>query len=46
MHHPDLHVTHFFSLETQKISSAYAKTSLLGLKMGKFYRTGAALLFG
>ena len=32
LHHPDLHLAQFFSLETQKISSAYTKTSLQGLK--------------
>ena len=38
LHHPDLHIAQFFNLESQKISSAYAKTSLW-LKMGKFYWT-------
>ena len=31
LHYPDLHLAQFFSLESHKISSAYAKTSL-GLK--------------
>ena len=35
LHHPDLHVAQFFSLESQKTSSAYAKISL-GPKMEKF----------
>ena len=34
LHHPDLHLAQFFSLESLKIFSAYAKTSL-GLKMEK-----------
>ena len=38
LHHPDLHLAHFFSLESLKIFSAYAKTSL-GLKMEKFLQT-------
>ena len=38
LHHPDLHLAQFFSLESLKISSAYAKTSL-GLKMEKFPQT-------
>ena len=28
LHHPPLHLTQFFSLESLKISSAYPKTSL------------------
>ena len=35
LHHPDLHLAQFFSLESYKISYAYA-TKSLGLKMGKF----------
>ena len=35
LHHPDLHLAQFFSLESLKIFSAHAKTSL-GLKMEKF----------
>ena len=38
LHHPDLHLAQFFSLESLKIFSAYAKTSL-GLKMEKFLQT-------
>ena len=38
LHHPDLHLAQFFSLESLKISSAHAKTSL-GLKMEKFLPT-------
>ena len=38
LHHPDLHLAHIFGLESLKISSAYAKTSL-GLKMEKFLPT-------
>ena len=35
LHHPDLHLAYFFSLESLIISSGYAKTSL-GHKMEKF----------
>ena len=38
LHYPDLHLAQFFSLESLKIFSAYAKTSL-GLKMEKFLQT-------
>ena len=38
LHHPDLHLAQFFSLESLKTSSAYAKTSL-GPKMEKFLQT-------
>ena len=38
LHYPPLHLAQFFSLESHKISSAYAKTSL-GLKMEKFLQT-------
>ena len=38
LHHPDLHLAQFFCLESLKIFSAYAKTSL-GLKMEKFLQT-------
>ena len=38
LHHPDLHLAQFFSLESFKIFSAYAKTSS-GLKMEKFLQT-------
>ena len=34
LHHPDLNLAQFISLETRQMSSAYAKTCL-GLKMGK-----------
>ena len=38
LHHPDLHLTQFFSLESHKISSAFAETSL-GLRMGQIFLT-------
>ena len=38
LHHPDLHLAQFFSLESLIIFSAYAKTSL-GLKIEKFLQT-------
>ena len=38
LHHPDLHLAQFFSLESLKIFSAYAKTSL-GVKMEKILQT-------
>ena len=38
LHHPDLQLAQFFSLESHKVSSAYTKTSW-GLKMGKFFQT-------
>ena len=38
LHNPDSHVAQFFSLESLKTSSAYAKTSL-GPKMEKFLQT-------
>ena len=38
LHHPDLHLAQFFSLESLKTSSAYTKTSL-GPKMEKFLQT-------
>ena len=41
LHHPDLHLAQFFSLESRKTFSAYAKTSL-GLKMEKFLQTMGA----
>ena len=52
LHHPDLHLAQFLSLESLKIFSAYAKTSL-GLKNGKIppdyvvlrQKGGAFLLF-
>ena len=43
LHHPDLHLAQFFSLETLKTSSAYAKTSL-GPKMEKFLQTSVSLM--
>ena len=43
LHHPDLHLAQFFSLESLKTSSAYAKTSL-GLKMEKFLQTNLLYL--
>ena len=45
LHHPDLHLAQFFSLVSQKISSAYAKTSL-GLKMEKFLQTNMLGIHG
>ena len=38
LHHPDLHLAQIFSLESHKVSSAYAKTNL-GLKMEKLFMT-------
>ena len=38
LHHPDFHLAQFFSLESLKTSSAYAKTSL-GPEMKKFLQT-------
>ena len=43
LHHPALHLEQFFSLESLKISYAYAKTSL-GLKMEKFLCTIVLLM--
>ena len=43
LHHPPLHLAQFFSLESLKISSAYAKISL-GLKMEKFLQTICEIL--
>ena len=40
LHHPDLHLAQFFSLESPKISSAYANASL-GPKMEKFLQTNS-----
>ena len=42
--HPDLHLAQFFSLESLKTSSAYAKASL-GPEMEKFLQTIIALWF-